>query len=405
MFKDKNDYLNQRKTLLDNATKLINDGKIEDGNAVMEQIKDLDNAWENFAKAQANLQALNNPSLATLTNAIGTQAPQIADFENGGVSEQHDMYDTKEYRLAFMNSVMNGTPIKMNNVDANTKTSDVGSVIPTTIVNRIIEKMETVGKIYAKVTKTAFKGGVSIPTSATKPVASWVNEGAGSDKQKTTTGSITFTYHKLRCAISMSLETTVVTLEFFETAFVNSVTVAMIKAIEESIFNGTGVGQPKGILLETPDEGQVIEITEGSHFTYEKLLEIEAALPDEYDAGSEWYMRKKTYYSEILSLKDNNNQPIARVNAGIDGKPSYTLFGRKVNFTDYVPAFPTSVSEDTVVACIFNMENYTLNENLGMTVKRYTDEDTDDEITKAIMLVDGKVTDKHGLVTVVVKNS
>ena len=30
-----------------------------------------------------------------------------------------------------------------------------------------------------------------------------------------------------------------------------------------------------------------------------------------------------------------------------------------------------------------------------MTIKRYEDNDTDDQVTKAIMLVDGKVVDKN----------
>ena len=34
-----------------------------------------------------------------------------------------------------------------------------------------------------------------------------------------------------------------------------------------------------------------------------------------------------------------------------------------------------------------------------MGVKKYEDNDTDDLVTKGIMLVDGKVVDKHSLVT------
>ena len=41
-----------------------------------------------------------------------------------------------------------------------------------------------------------------------------------------------------------------------------------------------------------------------------------------------------------------------------------------------------------------------LNTNMNVTVSRYTDQDTDDEVTKAIMLADGKVIDKNSLVTV-----
>ena len=46
---------------------------------------------------------------------------------------------------------------------------------------------------------------------------------------------------------------------------------------------------------------------------------------------------------------------------------------------------------------------YIMNTNLGMTVKTYEDNDTDDQVTKAVMLVDGKVVDKSSLVTIRVK--
>lgn len=38
--------------------------------------------------------------------------------------------------------------------------------------------------ILPLVTRTAYKTGLSIPTSNVKPEATWVAEGAGSDKQK-----------------------------------------------------------------------------------------------------------------------------------------------------------------------------------------------------------------------------
>ena len=38
-----------------------------------------------------------------------------------------------------------------------------------------------------------------------------------------------------------------------------------------------------------------------------------------------------------------------------------------------------------------------------MTIKRYEDNDTDDQVTKAVMLVDGKVVDKNSLVTITKK--
>lgn len=42
--------------------------------------------------------------------------------------------------------------------------------------------------------------------------------------------------------------------------------------------------------------------------------------------------------------------------------------------------------------------------NLNVTVKRYEDHETDDQMTKAIMMADGKVVDNNSLVEVIQKN-
>ena len=67
---------------------------------------------------------------------------------------------------------------------------------------------------------------------------------------------------------------------------------------------------------------------------------------------------------------------------------------------DYVSAYTTTLTAGTVFAFLFNFKDYVLNTNYAMGVKRYEDNDTDDQITKGIMLVDGKVVDKNSLVTI-----
>lgn len=92
--------------------------------------------------------------------------------------------------------------------------------------NQIVEKLESTGMILALVTRTAYKGGVSIPVSTVKPTATWVNEGAGSDKQKKNIakdGMITFAYHKLRCAVAVSLEVDTMAISAFETLLINNI--------------------------------------------------------------------------------------------------------------------------------------------------------------------------------------
>ena len=137
-------------------------------------------------------------------------------------------------------------------------------------------------------------------------------------------------------------------------------------------------------------------------FTYAKLCEIEAAIPLAYEANAKWFMTKKTFMT-IEAIVDTVGQPVARTNYGISGRPERAILGRPVVLNDYMSSFATSVTGDTICAFIFNPADYILNTNYGVTVKRYTDEATDDEIMKAIALVDGKVVDKNSLVTVTVK--
>lgn len=395
MFKFKNwaDYKNQREIALNEAEGMLAEGNMDEYNEKVKYVQDMDAAWEEYSRNQANINAMRGAVQAP----IATEGQLLVN----GTEQNEDM----EYRKKFMNYVLKGEPIKMSNSDAYTTTSDVGPAIPNTILNRIVEKMENVGGIYAKMTKTFFKGGVTVPTSAAKPVATWTTERGTSDKQKKTLGSVTFTYHKLRCVVAVSIAVDNVTLEIFEETISKNIADAMIKAIEAASFNGTGTNEPKGILKETVPAGQTVEITEGNDPTYADLMEAEGSLPEEYEDGTEWYMQKKTFFTKFLGMVDKDGQPIARVNAGVSGKPEYTLNGRKVNFTSHVPAFAASVSEDTPFAVMFNFGDYMLNTNLNITVKEYEDNDTDDQMKKAVMLADGKAVDTNSLVVMMVKNS
>ena len=403
---NKEKYLTQRNEIYSEAEKLINEGKIEEANAKIEEIKNLDQQFENEAKVIANLNALKDNAKAANIEKFdnANKVGKIIDSIGNNLGE--DFTNSMEYRKAFMNYVQTGTPIsrEFKNADASTKTSDVGEMIPQTVLEKIVEKMEVVGIIYNLVTKTSYKGGLKIPTSSVKPTASWVAEGAGSNKQKKTTGSISFAYNKLRCAVSSSLEVETMSLAVFETTFIKNVSEAMIKAIEQAIISGTGSNQPTGILSETVVTGQNVDVAKTAKVTYETLVNAEAALPLAYEGEAKWFMTKKTFMA-FIGMTDDNKQPIARVNYGINGKPERTLLGRQVILNDYMTSINDTLSSDTVVAFLFNPADYVLNSNLNMTIKKYEDNDTDDMVTKAIMLVDGKVVDKNSLVTITKKSA
>jgi HK97 family phage major capsid protein len=334
------------------------------------------------------------------TAAVNEEIPGVVvSNAKGQEKRKDDGEEDMEYRKAFQQFVLRGTPIpsELRAGDENTLTTDVASAVPTILVNRIVEKLENVGKILNLVTKTAFKAGIKIPTSSVKPVATWVNEGAGSDRQRKTTSYIGFTNYKLRCEISMSMEVGTMALSAFENAFVKQVSEAMVKAIEAKIVStADGTTGMKGILAETPATGQALT---AKKLSYELLCEAEGALPEEYEGDAVWCMSKKTFMS-FVGMTDAEGQPIARINYGLGGKPERYLNGRPVITCNYVDTFTSALAAGKIFAFIFNFADYAVNTVYDMGIQRKQDWDTEDLLTKAVMSVDGKVIDKNSLVTI-----
>ncbi len=397
-FDSKKDMTDYRNNMLDEAENLLNAGKMEEYDAKMLDIEQFDSEYAEYAEKRANIAAMRSAPAGVPLDAITAEsiAMNIADKRDDGM----------RYRKAFMNFVLAGEkiPADLKNTDAYTTTSDVTAVIPNTLMDRIIELVESTGNILNKVTRTFYKGGVTLPISTVKPTATWTQERGTVDKQKKTTGSVTFSYYKLKCVVAISMAVENVTLEVFERTITNNIAEAMVKALEKAIIAGTGENQPQGILTEVAPAGQNINIAATAGITYKDLCAAEGALPAGYERA-EWAMTKKTYFNEIVAMTDTNGQPIARTNIGIDGKPTYVILGRPVNFIneDDMPTYAATVESDTVFAFMFDFKDYILNTNLNITVSQYEDHDTDDKMTKAVMLADGKAVATYSMITMTKK--
>lgn len=354
-----------RSLLNDEGNKNINFDEIE------KELRELDEEEKEIRRRQ------------TIIDGIGTMTTRTA----GQPAKKTNVFDSEEYRQAFMNYVCRGEKIPQEfRSDEVTATTDIGALVPSVTLNKIIEKLEAYGMILPLVTRTAYKTGLSIPTSNVKPEATWVAEGAGSDKQKKTlSGTITFSHFKLRCAVAVTLEIENMAYSAFETTLVNNVVEAMAKALEKAIISGTGVGQPTGILKEDA-KGTKIEV---SKIDYKTLVNAEAELPMEYESGAVWCMTKKTFMA-FIGMTDTNGQPIARVNYGFAGKAERSLLGRTVVLTNYLDNYSDTLEANKVFAFLYNFSDYTLNTNFQVGMKTYEDNDTDDIIRKSIMVCDGK---------------
>lgn len=367
-------------------------------NEILERKKEIRSMLEgngavDMEALEKELRALNDEQAEIerrqqMASAIQTGVIESAPVEKTSeMQARKNLLDSLEYREAFMEYVCRGVEIPIEyRANANTTTADVGALVPPATLNKIVEKIESFGELIPLVNRTSYKTGMTIPMASIKSKASWVAEGAGSDRQKAPLdASVTFGHFKLRCAVSVSLETEVMTLSAFEARLINSVSEAMARAIQTAILKGTGSAQPTGILANAA-KGQTINV---AAIDYKTLVSAEAALSMEYESGAVWVMTKKTFM-EFVGMVDTVGQPIGHVDHGIGGVPERTLLGRRVVLTNDLPSYVKTLKKADVFAFIYNFGDYTLNTNYSIGIKTYEDNETDDLVRKTIMICDGK---------------
>ena len=309
--------------------------------------------------------------------------------------DEADVYASLEYRKAFKNYVINGTsiPTKFTEKRANSLTmvGDVSAVIPTTIMNRVIEDLTVEGKILSRITQTSYPGGVEVPISEVNLKATWVeSEDATSDEQKAAMkAKITFSYHVLEAKIAIGLLTSTVSLPVFEATIVKNLKKAMIRALEAAIVSGTGSGQPKGFTTYDLPAKQVVTMTPTEMGTVKGWAKPEAAIDEAHDGDPLVYaMNKTTWDTYVNSMVDSNGQKIGL--GRIDEKGRKVLNGREVFITDRLPGMDAAKAGD-IVGALVNLEEYLLNSNLAMYYKKWFDEDTNKWKHKALMIADGQM--------------
>lgn len=317
-------------------------------------------------------------------------------------SEEVDACDTPEYRKAFMEYVCRNTPIPAE-LRAVTTTTDASAVIPTTILNEIIQKMDSYGNIWAKVRKLDVQGGVQIPILSLKPTANWIGESASSEDQKIEAkNKISFNYYGIECKIAQTLLASVTTLSMFQSLFVELATEAIVKGIELAIVAGDGNGKPLGITKDTrvPSENTITLTAEQFASWGDWKKNVFAKMKKAYRNGM-FIMAQGTFDGYIDGMVDKNGQPIGRVNYGIDGGEVYRFGGKAVETVeDDIIANYDSASAGDVVAVFVDLKNYGVNSNMTMNVVKWTDHDDNQLKNKATMIVDGKLIDANGVLIV-----
>src|SRR5690606_24918378 len=103
---------------------------------------------------------------------------------------------------------------------------------------------------------------------------------------------------------------------------------------------------------------------------------------------------------DVVGMVDSTGQAVARVNYGLGGSIEERFLGREViAVEDLLPSIDEASTGD-VVGILVRLEDYMVNSNMAITYRRYFDENTDEWISKATMIADGKLADPNGVVLI-----
>ena len=369
----------------------------------------IDDLTESEADIKEEIEAIDEDIAAASGEQRGLTPGMII---GSGVStgQTETGYGSMEYRQAFMNYATRGVAIPADVAmraagDAGTTIStEIGALIPTTVMNEVIRQLSgAYGQVYAKVRKLNVQGGIKFPISKLKAKFRWVAEATGSEgktKAGEADGFVSFGANLGEIKIATSLIAAVQALDVFEQEIAVRIAEAFMEAMDTAIINGSGTGCPLGITKDTRVTN-IIEFSDGKAEidkwdVWRKNLF--AKIPIKKRGAGEFLFPASTFETHLMSMKDKNDRPLAKeaadiVNGDADGK----FFGRNVTFVepDIIKDYDTAEAGD-VIGIYWVPSDYAINTNLQFGVQRYFDQDANEWIDKALVIVDGKILDRPG---------
>ena len=401
-----NDLIQKRQARLAEIRSLIDAST--DVNEVRSLTTEAEAINAEIREAQAQLAALEAKEAAARSNDV----PADAELKNGQVRgsfqepadirSEEEYLGSMEYRNAFRKFVLEGAPITRNGEVISTQES--GAAIPVTVMNDVINTVRVrYGNLYNRVRKMSVPGGVEFPIGSLRATFKWITEATVSPRQKVDAlGKVSFKYNTAEIRIAQTFLSNVLTLSSFEARIAEVIAEAYLEAMDYGIVAGTGNGQMLGIVND-PRVTNVVTFTAAqiSNWT-EWRKRFFSQLPLGYRAG-EFIFPLSTVEAYLETMADSNNNPVFRqatgleVNDGDAQDPNGRFFGRRISLVepDIIADFDSANAND-VIGIYWQPEEYAINENIGFTMRRYFDEETNEWVDKALVVVDGKVLNPTG---------
>lgn len=259
--------------------------KIKDYGAEIERQEQME-AMEMELKKPVNTPLTSRPS-GTVKNA---------EVKTGRASD--------EYKTAMLDAIRSGFK-RVSNVLQEGVDADGGYLVPEEYDHRLIDVLDAENIMRNLATKITTSGEHKINIAATKPAASWIEEGGALTFGDATFDQILMDAHKLHVAIKVTEELLYDSAFPLENYIITQFGKALANAEEDAFLNGDGTGKPVGIFAETGGGQTAGTLT--AAIKSDDVLDLVYALKRPYRKTASFIMNDKTLLA-LRKLKDNNGQ-------------------------------------------------------------------------------------------------
>lgn len=286
-----------------------------------QEINDLGKEIARLERQEALEAELNRPVNQPLTSKPGSGRGE--EPKTGRASDEY----RKAMLDAFRSNFKRVSNILQEGVDA-----DGGYLVPEEYDHRLIDTLSEENIMRRLATTITTSGEHKINIAATKPAASWIEEGGALAFGDATFSQILLDAHKLHVAIKVTEELLYDNAFNLEGYILDQFGKALANAEEDAFLNGDGTGKPLGLFAATG--GGTVAGTLTAAIKSDDMLDLVYALKRPYRKKASFIMNDKTLAS-LRKLKDNNGAYIWQPSYQA-GEPDRVL-GYAVHTSAYAP--------------------------------------------------------------------
>lgn len=286
-----------------------------------QEINDLGKEIARLERQEALEAELSRPVNQPLTSKPGSGRGE--EPKTGRASDEY----RKAMLDAFRSNFKRVSNILQEGVDA-----DGGYLVPEEYDHRLIDTLSEENIMRRLATTITTSGEHKINIAATKPAASWIEEGGALTFGDATFRQILLDAHKLHVAIKVTEELLYDNAFNLEGYILDQFGKALANAEEDAFLNGDGTGKPLGLFAATG--GGTVAGTLTAAIKSDDMLDLVYALKRPYRKTASFIMNDKTLAS-LRKLKDNNGAYIWQPSYQA-GEPDRVL-GYAVHTSAYAP--------------------------------------------------------------------